>query len=89
MQALAFGARGIFWRGARECAGLGSDKFTLLKSINSRIKGWGDIFVASATPSPGPSGYNVTNLWTADGWELPAGSCIVMTYIFMAYVARA
>ena len=75
--ALAFGARGIFWRGARECAGLGTDKFGLLKSINSRIKGWGDTFVASASPFPGPSGYNITNIWTQDGWALPAGSGVM------------
>ena len=72
--ALAFGARGIWWRGARECAGLGTAKFGLLKSINSRIKGWGDVFVPSASPYPGPSGYNVTRLWTGDGWPLPPGS---------------
>ena len=72
--ALAFGARGIFWRGARECAGLGTDKFGLLKSINSRIKGWGDVFVASASPYPGPSGYNITKVTTGDGWPMPPGS---------------
>eukprot|EP01043_Picozoa_sp_COSAG02_P051924 COSAG02_NODE_5526_length_4257_cov_3.577099_4_plen_780_part_00 len=73
---IAFGARGIFWRGARECAGIGSDKFGLLKSINSRIKGWGDTFVASASAGPGgsPSGYNITKITTQDGWAMPADS---------------
>jgi hypothetical protein len=72
--ALAFGARGIYWRGARECAGLGTDKWALLKSINTRIKGWGDIFVPSATPYPGPFGYNISRLTTGEGWPMP--SCV-------------
>lgn len=74
--AIAFGARGIFWRGAGECAGLGTAKFSLLKSINSRIKGWGDTFVASASAGAGgtPSGFNITRITTQDGWALPADS---------------
>ena len=75
--ALAFGARGIFWRGARQCAGLGTDKFALLKSINTRIKGWGNIFVASSDAYPGPHGYNISRLTTGDGWPMPAGSGVV------------
>eukprot|EP00966_Prymnesium_polylepis_P332223 7387737-Prymnesium_polylepis.1 len=76
--ALAFGARGIFWFGARECAGLGTDKFGLLKSINTRIKGWGDVFVASANPAPGgPHGYNISRLTTGDGWPMPPGSGVM------------
>lgn len=73
---IAFGARGVFWRGAGKCAGIGTDKFSLLKSINSRIKSWGDTFVASASAGPGgsPSGFNITKITTQDGWELPADS---------------
>ena len=70
---LAFGARGIFWRGARQCAGLSSPKFNLLASINSRIASWGDVFVPSAKGGAGgnPDGYNITRLWTGGGWALP------------------
>jgi hypothetical protein len=44
---LAFGARGVFWRGARRCAGLGAPRFGLLASINSRLAGWSGVFVPS------------------------------------------
>ena len=44
---VVFGARGIFWRGARQCAGLGTPKFGLLASINSRLAGWSGVFVPS------------------------------------------
>jgi hypothetical protein len=46
-----------------------------LAQINSRIAGWGDVFVSSATggSSGSPDGYNITQLWASnDGWPLPA-----------------
>lgn len=71
--AVAFGARGVWWRHAGRCAPAGSDKFALLRSINTRLKGWGDIFVASASPARGPHGYNITKLTTGEGWPMPDG----------------
>lgn len=63
--ALAYGARGLFWQGAGVCAPRGSPRFGLLASINKRIAGWGNTFVASATASSFPGGgYNVTRLWS-------------------------
>ena len=69
--ALAYGARGIFWRGAGRCAPSGSPKFSLLASINRRIAQWGNTFVASKrrTDFPG-GGYNITHLY-ATGYKLP------------------
>ena len=72
---VAFGARGIFWRGARQCAGLGTPKFGLLASINSRLAGWSGVFVPSYAGGSGGqvSGYNITRLWSDPkrGWRLP------------------
>ncbi|KAL1524011.1 hypothetical protein AB1Y20_018926 [Prymnesium parvum] len=72
--ALAFGARGVYWRGARACAGVGTAKFALLRSINARIKAWGDVFVSSADPAPGPHGYNISRITTGAGWPMPEGA---------------
>ena len=73
--ALAFGARGIFWRGARQCAGLSTPKFNLVASVNSRIAGWGDVFISSTAGGSGGQGdgYNITRLWSS-GWALPIGA---------------
>ena len=69
--ALAYGARGIVWRGAGACAPVGSHKFQLLASINRRIAQWGNTFVASARGSDFPGGgYNVSKLY-ATGYALP------------------
>lgn len=68
--ALAYGARGVFWRGAGACAPFGSPKFALLASINKRLVQWGNTFVASSAPSDFPGGgYNVTRLY-ATGYSL-------------------
>ena len=68
--ALAYGARGIFWRGAGVCAPLGSPKFSLLASINTRIAQWGNTFVASRPKSDYPGGgYNITKLF-ATGYRV-------------------
>ena len=69
--ALAYGARGLFWRGAGSCAPVGSAKFALLASINTRIAQWGNTFVASTHRSDFPGGgYNITELYST-GYALP------------------
>lgn len=69
--ALAYGARGIFWRNAATCAPVGSRRFSLLSSINNRLAQWGNTFVDSWVPTNYPGGgYNVSRLW-ATGYELP------------------
>jgi len=69
--ALAYGARGLFWRGAAACAPVGSSRFGLLASINKRIAAWGNTFVADTPLSDNhDGGYNVTKLWST-GFALP------------------
>ena len=63
--ALAYGARGIYWDGVRRCAGVGTAKFTLVRSINRRIVQWGNTFVSDA----GDHGYNITRMWSS-GWDM-------------------
>eukprot|EP01043_Picozoa_sp_COSAG02_P019481 COSAG02_NODE_940_length_15773_cov_5.301263_8_plen_1082_part_00 len=65
---LAYGSRGIFWRGARHCAAVETPKFGLLASINRRIAQWGNTFVSET-----PTGYNITRLWST-GYDLPGAS---------------
>ena len=71
--ALAYGARGLFWRGAGACAPIGSPRFTLLASINKRIAQWGNVFVSSkdGTQDYSDGGYNITKLY-ATGYPLPS-----------------
>ena len=69
--AIAYGARGLFWQNAARCAPLGSPKFGLLASINRRLAGWGNTFVADWTKSDfAGGGYNVTRMWST-GFPLP------------------
>ena len=69
--ALAYGARGLYWRGAAACAPVGSGRFGLLASINKRIAAWGNTFVADTPLSDNHNGgYNVTRLWST-GFPLP------------------
>lgn len=71
--ALAYGARGLFWRGAGTCAPVGTPRFSLLASINRRVAQWGNVFVSSkaSTQDFSNGGYNVTKLW-ATGYALPS-----------------
>jgi hypothetical protein len=70
--ALAYGARGVFWRGAAKCAPLGSARFSLLASINKRLAQWGNTFVESRGPQDYPNGgYNISRLYST-GYELPS-----------------
>ena len=71
--ALAYGARGLYWRGAASCAPVGSPRFSLLASINTRVAQWGNTFVPSVSSTPDfvNGGYNVTRMW-ATGYALPS-----------------
>jgi len=70
--ALAYGARGVFWTNLARCAPLGSDKFGLIASINTRLAGWGNTFVTDNIVASdfGNGGYNVTRMWSS-GFDAP------------------
>lgn len=73
--ALAYGARGLYWRGAAACAPAGSAKFGLLASINTRIAAWGNTFTPEWPLSDyHDGGYNVTKLWSTGSFELPGAT---------------